>query len=170
MRQAGIAYNSVMQFKGKFPDIREVGKILGVRYVVEGTVRIIGPRFRVSTALVDVETRRELWGDKIDRAMTDIFEVFDELVEAIVTALGSHLQMAEQERFRRKPPEQLDAWALATQAAGFNVVKLQLDKRLSLARRAIEIAPLYAYAWAVLGTRGSRKRAFSLNPFKHPFT
>ena len=146
-----IAYNSIMQFKGNVPDIKEVGEILGVRYVVEGTVRHIRSRLRVSTALIDVETRRELWGDKIDRALTDIFDVFDELVGAIVTALGSHLQMAEQERFRRKPPEQLDAWALATRAAGFNVVKLQLDERLSLARRAIEIDPQYAYAWAVLG-------------------
>ena len=158
-----IAYNSIMQFKGNVPDIKEVGEILGVRYVVEGTVRHIGSRLRVSTALIDVETRRELWGDKIDRALTELFDVFDELVGAIVAALGSHLQMAEQERFRRKPPEQLDAWALATRAAGFNVVMLQLDERLSLARRAIEIDPQYAYAWAVLGFLTALKFALGLS-------
>jgi adenylate cyclase len=142
-----------MQFKGKVADVREVGKILGVRYVVEGTVRHIGPRLRVSTALIDVETRRELWGDKIDRALTELFDVFDELVEAIVTALGSHLKMAEEERFRRKPPEQLDAWALATQASAsyFLNPATTLDEPLSLARRALEIDSEYAYAWAVLG-------------------
>ena len=148
-----IAYNSVMQFKGNVPDIRELGKILGVRYVVEGTVRIIGPRLRVSTALIEVETRRELWGDKIDRAITDIFDVFDELVEAIVTALGSHLKMAEEARFRRKPPGQLDAWAMATRASVtfFLNPTTTLDEPLSLVRRALEIDPEYAYAWAVLG-------------------
>ena len=148
-----IAYNSVMKFKGNVPDIRQVGEILGVRYVVEGSVRIMGPRLRVSTALVDVETRREVWGDKIDRAMTDIFDVFDEMVEAIVTALGSHLKMAEEARFRRKPPEQLDAWALATRASVtfFLNPTTTLDEPLSLVRRALEIDPQYAYAWAVLG-------------------
>jgi adenylate cyclase len=148
-----IAYNSVMQFKGNVPDIKDVGKILGARYVVEGTVRQIGPRMRVSTALIDVESRRELWGERLDRELTDIFGVFDELVEAIVTALASHLRMAEGERYRRKPPEQLDAWALAIQASEIfflNPTKT-LDDSLSLARRALEIDPQYPYAWAVLG-------------------
>ncbi len=152
-RFAVISHNSVMQFKGKVPDIREIGKILGARYVVEGTVRHIGPRFRVSMALIDVETRRELWGDKIDRALTELFDVFDDLVEAIVTALGSHLKMAEVERFRRKPPEQLDAWALAARATAtfFLNPTTTLDETLSLVRRALEIDPEYAFAWAVLG-------------------
>lgn len=145
-----IAYNSVMQFKGKIPDIKEVGNILGVRYMVEGAVRRIGPRLRVSTALIDVETRRELWGDRFDRAFTAIFDVFDELIEAIVTALGSHLKLAEQTRFRRKPPGQLGAWELATRALA-NRGPTTLQESLSLARRALEIDPEYAYAWAVLG-------------------
>ena len=154
-----IAYNSVMQFKGNVPDIREVGKILGVRYVVEGTVQHIGPRLRVSTALIDVTTGRELWGDEIDRALTELFDVFDELVGAIVTALVSHLKMAEVERFRRKAPEQLDAWALATRASHVSIPTKTLDESLSLVRRALEIDPEYPYAWAVLGF---------LTAFKYP--
>ena len=145
-----IARNSVMQFKGKTPDIKEVGTMLGVRYVVEGSVRRIGARFRVTTALIEVETRRELWGDRFDRALTEIFEVFDELIEAIVTALGSHLKLAEQTRFRRKPPGQLGAWELATRAFADRGVTTIKDC-LSLARRAVDIDPAYPYAWAVLG-------------------
>jgi adenylate cyclase len=145
-----IAYNSVIQFKGKIPDIKELGGILGVRYVVEGAVRRIGARLRVTAALIEVETRRELWGERFDRALTDIFDIFDELIEAIVTALGSHLKLAEQTRFRRKPPGQLGAWELATRAFANRGVTT-LKECLSLARRAVEIDPEYAYAWAVFG-------------------
>ncbi len=145
-----IACNSVMQFKGKVSDLEEVGRVLGARYVVEGAVRRLGPRLRVSTALIDVETRREMWGARFDRAVTEIFEVFDELIEAIVTALGSHLKLAEQTRFRRKPPGQLGAWELATRALANRGVTTLKDS-LSLAQRAVEIDPEYAYAWAVLG-------------------
>ena len=133
-RLSTIAYNSVRQFKGNIPDINEFGSLLGVRYVVEGAVRLIGSRLRVSIALIDVDTRRQLWGDKIDRAANEIFAVFDELVEAILTALSSSLNMAEVERFRRKPPEQLDAWALATRAIATRGW-MSLDESLSLAQR-----------------------------------
>lgn len=145
-----IACNSVMQFKGKVPDLEEVGRVLGARYVVEGAVRRLGPRLRVSTALIDVETRREIWGERFDRALTEIFDVFDELIEAIVTALGSHLKLAEQTRFRRRAPGQLGAWELATRALANRGVSTLKDS-LSLAQRAVEIDPEYAYAWAVLG-------------------
>jgi len=148
-----VAYTSVKQFKGDVPDIRKLGQILDANYVVEGTVRHIGSRIRVSIALIDVETGRELWGDKYDRALTELFDVFDELIEAIVTALGSHLKMAEGDRFRRKPPEQFEAWALATQASVIFFLNptTTLNESLLLARRALEIEPKYAYGWAVLG-------------------
>ena len=146
-----IAYNSVMRLKRNVPDIKEVGSILGVRYVVEGTVRQFGTQLRVSTALIDVETRRELWGDKIDRELTDILEVFDEVVEAVVTALGSHLRLAEGERYRRKPPEQLDAWALTARASSYAMNQMTLLEAIALARRALQIDPAYSHACAVFG-------------------
>ena len=93
-----ISHTAVTRFSGDVADVRDVGEILRARYVVEGTVRHIGSRLRVSMALIDVESRTELWGNKIDRPLSDIFDVFDELVEAIVTALGSHLRMAEEDR------------------------------------------------------------------------
>jgi adenylate cyclase len=146
-----IAYNSVVQFKKNVPDIKRVGEILGVRYVVEGTVRQIGSQLRVSSALVDAETRGELWGGRVDRDLTDVLSVFDEVVEAVVTALAAHLRLAEGERYRRKPPEQLDAWALTARASSFAMNQMSLVEALSLVRRALQIEPEYGHAWAVYG-------------------
>lgn len=149
-RLSVIAYNSVKSFKDTDPDLKAIGRMLGVRYIVAGTVRYLGLRIRVSTALIDAETSREIWGSNIDRAAAELFDIFDELIEAIVTALASTLRQTEIERFRRKPPEQLDAWALATRAHAARGVST-MDECLSMARRAVEIDPKYAYAWAVLG-------------------
>ncbi len=149
-RLSVIAYNSVKSFKGTDPDLKAIGRTLGVRYIVAGTVRYLGPRIRVVTALIDAETGREIWGSKIDRAAAELFDIFDELIEAIVTALASSLRKTEVERFRRTPPEQLDAWALATRAHAARSSGT-MDECLSLAQRAVEIDPKYAYAWAVWG-------------------
>ena len=149
-RLAVIAYSSVRQFKGVPTDVKEIGARLEARYLVEGSVRHMGPRIRISVALIDVETRRELWGNKIDSPAAALFEVFDELVETIVLALASNLNLAESERFRRKQPEQLDAWALATYGLASRGW-LSLDKSLNLAQQALAIDPNYAYAWAVSG-------------------
>lgn len=149
-RLSVIAYNSVKSFKGTAPDLKAIGRTLGVRYIVAGTVRYLGPRIRVVTALIDSETSREIWGNRIDRAAADLFDIFDELIEAIVTALASNLRKTEIERFRRKSPEQLDAWALATRAHAERS-SAGMEECLMLAQRAVEIDPKYAYAWAVLG-------------------
>jgi len=149
-RLSVIAYNSVKSFKDANPDIKSIGRTLGVRYVVAGTVRHIGPRIRVSAALIDAGTGREIWGDKLDRQAKELFDVFDELIEAIVTALASQLRKTEIERFRRKPPEQLDAWALATRAHAMRGWS-SLDECFAMVRRALDMDPNYAYAWAVLG-------------------
>lgn len=148
-----IAYNSVIQFEGNVHDTKKVSEILDVRYIVEGAVRQIGPRIRVSTALIDVTTGRELWGDEIERAPTELFDVSDDLVEAVAAALGSHLHLAEEERFHRKLPEQLDVWALSLWASTiyyYDKTKT-LNESLSTVSRALEIDPKYPYAWAVLG-------------------
>jgi adenylate cyclase len=146
-----VAFSSVMPFKGNIPDIKEVGRILRVRYVVEGTARKMGTQLRVSAALIDVETRRKLWGEKIDRELTDFLEVFDEVVEAVVIALSAYLRLAEGERYRRKPPEQLDAWALTARAASYAMNQMTLVEAISLARRALQIDPEYGHACAVFG-------------------
>lgn len=146
-----VAYNSVMEFNSKDRDLKEVGRSLGARYVVDGTVRKIGTQLRVSTALIDVETARELWRDKIDRELTNILEVFDEVVEAVVTALSAYLRLAEGERYRRKPPEQLHAWALTARASSYAMNEMTLDQALSDVQRALQIDPEYGHAYAVFG-------------------
>lgn len=146
-----VAYSSAMQLKRNTTDIQEVGRLLGVRYVVEGRVRQLGSQLRVSTSLLDVETKRDLWGAKLDRKLEDVSEVFDEVVEAVVTALSAHLRLAEGERYRRKPPEQLDAWALTVRGSSYEMNQMTLVDAASLVRRALQIDPEYAHAWAVYG-------------------
>jgi TolB-like protein/class 3 adenylate cyclase len=146
-----VAHNSVMPFKGQNPEIKEVGRVLGVRYVVKGRVLKFGTQLRVTTVLIEVETQRELWGARIVREVTDILEVFDQVVEAVVTALSAHLRLAEGERYRRKPPEQLDAWALTARASSYAMNQMTLDDAIQLARRALQIDPEYGHAHAVLG-------------------
>ena len=152
-RFAVIAYNSVIQFKNEPPDVHIVGQRLDARYVVEGMVRNLAGRLRISWALIDVDTRRDLASDHFDCEADRIFDAFDEAIETIVTALASHLKLTEGQRFRRRPPEQLDAWTLTIQASEIYFLNptMTLDDSFAAVRRALEIDPGYAYAWAVLG-------------------
>ena len=95
----------------------------------------------------------ELWGGRIDRSADELLEVFDELEEALAMALSSHLKLAEEERFRRTPPDKLEAWMLATRASQtyFRNPTTSLDDSLALAQRATRVDPNYGYAWAVVG-------------------
>lgn len=152
-RLSVIAYNSVARLRNRQSEFRDIGRMLGARYLVEGSLRRLGPRLRITVALVDVETRRELWGGHVDREHDDIYDAFDEVVESLATALASHLRMVEGRRYKRRAPTRLDAWSLAVQAAEvffLNPTK-SLDDSLDLARRALETDPGYPYAWAVLG-------------------
>jgi len=107
-----IARNSSFTYKDTAVDIREVGRQLGIRYVLEGSVRRAGNRVRVTAQLIEAETGSHLWAERFDRELADIFAVQDEITETIVGALQPEIGDAEWERARRKPPESLDAWAL----------------------------------------------------------
>ena len=107
-----IARNSTFTYKGKAVDIRAIAKELGVRYVLEGSIRRGGNRIRVTGQLIDAETGNHLWAERYDRALDDIFEVQDEVTAAIVAAIAPEIGQAEIERAKRKPPDNLDAWAL----------------------------------------------------------
>ncbi|HME27124.1 MAG TPA: adenylate/guanylate cyclase domain-containing protein [Acetobacteraceae bacterium] len=105
-----IARNSSFTYKGRATDIRQVARELGVRYVLEGSVRRSGGRVRVVAQLIDAETGNHMWAERYDRALEDVFAVQDEITSAIVTAIHPAVADAEFQRALRKPPESLGAW------------------------------------------------------------
>ena len=102
-----IARNSSFQYKGKAVDVRQIGRELGVRYVLEGSVRRGGDRIRISAQLIDAATGGHRWAEHYDRKLDNVFAVQDAVVRTIVALLAAHVRMAETERTRAKPP---DSW------------------------------------------------------------
>jgi adenylate cyclase len=105
-----IARNSSFTYKGRAVDIKQIARELGVRYVLEGSVRRSGGRVRIVAQLVDAETGNHIWGERYDRALEDVFAVQDEITTAIVTAILPAVADVELRRAFRKPPESLGAW------------------------------------------------------------
>src|SRR5262249_31277976 len=106
-----IARNSSFTYKGRAVDVKRVGRELGVRYVLEGSLRKAGNRIRVTAQLVETESGKHLWAERYDRDLADIFAVQDEITEAVTIAIAPAIAQAEQQRAMRKPPGSLDAWA-----------------------------------------------------------
>jgi adenylate cyclase len=105
-----IARNSAFTYKGRAVDVRQIGRELGVRYMLEGSVRRAGNRVRITSQLVDAITGAHLWAERYDRDLSDIFFVQDEITASVAGAIEPALAEAEQQRVLRKPPERLDAW------------------------------------------------------------
>jgi adenylate cyclase len=105
-----IARNSSFTYKGQAVDVKQVGRELGVRYVLEGSVRRGGNRVRVTAQLIDAFTSAHIWAERYDRDLTDIFAVQDEITASVAGIIEPALVAAEQERVLRKPPDRLDAW------------------------------------------------------------
>jgi adenylate cyclase len=105
-----IARSSSFTYKGRAVDVKQVARELGVRYVVEGSVRRSGSRIRVTAQLIDGETANHIWAERYDRALDDVFAIQDEITDAVITAILPAVTDAEQRRARRKHPESLDAW------------------------------------------------------------
>jgi adenylate cyclase len=112
-----IARNSSFQYKGKATDVRQIGRDLGVRYVLEGSVRRGGDRIRISAQLIDAVTGAHRWAEHYDRTLEDIFAVQDDVVRTIVAILAAHVRMAETERTRAKPPSSWQAYDYYLKAA-----------------------------------------------------
>ena len=143
-----IARNSSFTYKGRAVDVRQVGQELGVRYVLEGSIRRAGERIRLTGQLIDARTGTHLWAERFDGSMQDIFDLQDEMASRVVGAIVPRMQLAEIERAERSRPENLDAYDLYLRALA-NVRKMTLtssDEALSLVRRALEISPDYAIA------------------------
>jgi adenylate cyclase len=111
-----IARNSSFTYRGKAVDIRQVGRELGVRYVLEGGVRKAGARLRITGQLIEAETGAHLWADRFDGSVEDVFDLQDKITQSIVGIIEPSLQRAEIERARRKRPDSLDAYDLYLRA------------------------------------------------------
>ena len=147
-----IARNSTVTYKGKAVDVRQVSRDLGVRYVLEGSVRASGKRIRITGQLIDAETGKHIWAEKYDRQLEDVFAVQDEITENVVAAIEPHLYAEEGFRAQSKSPGSLDAWGLVVQALSL-IFKVNRDDNADaqrLARGAIALDPAYARAYAVL--------------------
>jgi adenylate cyclase len=147
-----IARNSSFTYRGKAVDVRQVGRELGVRYVLEGGVRKTGNRVRITAQLVEAETGRHLWADRFDGALEDVFDLQDQITERVVGIVEPSLQRSEIERSRRKPPENLDAYDLYLRALPYMASVMPADARVAAGflDRALELDPSYAAAQALL--------------------
>jgi adenylate cyclase len=153
-----IARNSSFQYKGKAMDVRQVGRELGVRYVLEGSVRRIGDRIRISAQLIEAGIGTHRWAERYDRMLEEVFAVQDEVVRTIVAILAAHVRQAEIERSRAKPPNSWQAYDYHLQAVDafrsfsstLNVANNEEARRL--VHQSLTIDPNYArsYAWLAL--------------------
>ncbi len=145
-----IARNSAFTYKGRAVDVRQVGRDLGVRYVLEGSVRRAGNRVRITGQLIEAETGRHVWADRFDGDLADIFDLQDRVTEALCGAIEPNLQGAEIERARHKPTASLDAYDLYLRALPHAraLTHADSDQALQLLRRAIAIDPRFVLAKA----------------------
>jgi len=147
-----IARNSTFTYKGRAVDVKQIGRELGVRYVLEGSVRKSGNRLRITAQLVEATSGNHVWAERWDRDIGDIFEVQDEITERVVAAIEPQLYAAEHFRSQRKPPESLDAWECVVRALSYISRRSQEDNAtaLELLQRAVTLDPAYAQAHSVL--------------------
>jgi TolB-like protein/Tfp pilus assembly protein PilF len=146
-----IARNSSFAYKGQSTPMTQIGEELGVGYLLEGSVRKSGGRVRISAQLNDVASGSQLWAERYDRDLADVFAVQDEITDAIVAAIEPQVYAAENVRAQRKPPESLDAWGLLMRALSHFWRMTQADNEAAqrLLAQAIAIDPHYAQALAV---------------------
>jgi adenylate cyclase len=149
-----IARNSSFTFKGRSVDIRDVGRDLGVRSVLEGSIRRAGERVRITAQLIDAVTGAHLWADRYDRDLTDIFEVQDDVTRRIVDALKVTLSPAENKRFAESGTPNIDAYDCYLRGREVMAVNPKTRERFEQSTkffmRALEIDPGYSQAYAGL--------------------
>jgi TolB-like protein/Tfp pilus assembly protein PilF len=149
-----IARNSSFTYKGKPVHMKQIAAELGVRYVVEGSVRKSGDRVRITAQLNDTATGSHIWAEHYDRDLTDVFAVQDEITDAIVTAIEPQIYAAENFRSRRKPPNNVDAWDLVMRALShhWRVTRTDSAAAQALLEKAIAIDPDYGQALSLMAT------------------
>ena len=148
-----IARNSSFSYKGRPIDVRQIARELGVRYVLEGSVRRSGGRARIVAQLIESETGKHIWAERYDRTLEDVFAVQDEITSAVVTAIVPAVTEAELGRILRKPPGSLGAWE-AYQRGLWHFAKTNAtdnEQAQKFLERAIELDSSFAPAYSALG-------------------
>jgi TolB-like protein len=155
-----IARNSSFTYKGKSVDVKQVARELGVRYVLEGSVRKAGNRVRITGQLIDTASGAHIWADRFDGMLDDIFELQDQVASSVAGAIAPKLRYAEIERASRKPTESLDAYDLYLRA--LTRVRHFSDESfaeaIDLLRQALAIDPFYVSAAALLSWSHNQRR------------
>jgi TolB-like protein/Tfp pilus assembly protein PilF len=156
-----IARNSSFTYKGRAVDVKQIGRELGVRYVLEGSVRKAAHRMRIKAELVDAATGVHLWADRFEGRLEDIFDLQDQVTASVVGALGPKLEQAEIERAKRKPTENLDAYDyfLRGMAALHRWSREANNEALRLFYQAIELDPEFASAYGMAARCYSQRKA-----------
>jgi TolB-like protein/tetratricopeptide (TPR) repeat protein len=146
-----IARNSTFTYKGRNVDLRQIGRDLGVRYVLEGSVRKAGSRVRITGQLIDASTGGHLWADTFDGDLVEVFELQDRVTVRVVSAISPTLEKAEIERAKRKPTDSLTAYDcfLRAKAYMYQWTHVGNDEALRLFKRAREIDPAFGCAYAM---------------------
>jgi adenylate cyclase len=148
-----IASNSVFAYKGKAVKIQDVGRDLGVRYVLEGSVQKVADKVRVNAQLIDATTRHHVWAERYDRGLKDLFVVQDDIVQAIVGALAVKVAEVERERVMRKDTDSLEAYDYVLRGRAYlsRITRSDNLEARKMFQRAIELDPNYATAYVGLG-------------------
>jgi adenylate cyclase len=154
-----IARNTTFTYRDRAVDIQAVARELGVRYILEDSVRKAGNRIRVTAQLIDGANDQQLWAERYDRDLQDIFDLQDEITETVVGAIEPEVAQAELHRTKAKRPENLDAWDLCLRArAQVNTFTQEaMEEAVNLSRQAIEKDPNLARAHSTLGLAYQRQ-------------
>ncbi len=146
-----IARNSTFTYRGKAVDVRQVGQELGVRYVLEGSVRKGSGRVRITAQLIDATNGNHIWSDRYNGGIEDIFDLQDRITENVVGAIQPAIRFAEIERARRKRPDSLDAYDLVMRAlpSAWAMEREANVEALGLLQQAMALDPNYAFAKAL---------------------
>jgi adenylate cyclase len=160
-----IARNSSFTYKGKAVDIKQVGRDLGVRYVLEGSIRRASNRIRITGQLIDAVTGVHLWADRFEGGVGNLFDLQDQVTASVIGAISPKLEQAEIERSRRKPTENLQAYDYYLQGISclYKFTREATEQALELFHKAINLDPEFALAVAQAANAYSQRKAMRLS-------
>lgn len=161
-----IARNSTFSYKGRPIDVKQIGRELGVRYVLEGSVRKSANRVRITGQLIDASSGAHLWAERFDGGMEDVFDLQDQVTASVVGAIGPKVEQAELERSRRKPTDSLDAYDYYLRALAYVYLWTSADnaEAVKLLNRAIELDSGFAVAHGLLARCYAQRKAGGWTP------